>query len=108
MIRTTFASLGIAAMLLSAPVTIPAPAAAQVSINIDIGIGSHLSGRRRISCARGAELIREHGFRNVRRIDCRGRYFVYRAERRGNRFEIALSSRDGQVVDFRRLGRRGR
>ena len=108
MFRTTIASLGIVATLLSAPVTIPAPAAAQVSINIDIGIGTHLSGRRRISCARGAELIRNHGFRDIRRVDCRGRYFVYRATRRGSRFEIALSSRDGQVVDFRRLGRRGR
>jgi hypothetical protein len=105
MIRTTIASLGIAAMLLSVPATLPAPAAAQVSVNIDIGIGTQLSGRRRITCARGEQLIRRRGFRDVRRIDCRGRYFVYRASRRGSRFEIALSSRDGQVVDFRRVRR---
>jgi|SRR5262245_29900785 hypothetical protein len=106
MIRTTLASLGIVAMLLPVPVMIPPPASAQVSINIDIGIGTNLSGRRRISCARGAELLRNRGFRDVRSINCRGRYFVYRAARRGNRFEIALSSRNGEVVDLRRLGRR--
>lgn len=106
MIRTTVASLGIAAMLLSTPVTIPAPASAQVTVNIDLGLGTHLSGRQRITCSRGEQLIRSRGFRNIRRLDCRGRYFVYRASRQGTRFEIALSSRDGQVVDFRRLGRR--
>jgi hypothetical protein len=39
----------------------------------------------------------------VRRIDCRGRIFIYHARRGGNRFEVALNSRNGRVVDVRRI-----
>lgn len=47
----------------------------------------------------GERLMRARGFHNIRRVDCRGRHFVYRATRRGARFEIALHSRDGRVGD---------
>ncbi len=103
MIRTTIASLGIAVAILVAPAGLPTPAPAQVSV--DITIGTNLSSRRRISCARGEALLRSRGFRNIERRDCRGRFFVYRATRRGDRFEIAIRASDGQIVDFRRVRR---
>jgi hypothetical protein len=84
------------------PVSLPAPAHA-VSINIQIG--SNLNAGRAITCSQGQRLIQNRGFRNVRRIDCRGRVFVYHATRGNGRFEIALSSRTGRVVDLRRLRR---
>jgi plasmid stabilization system protein ParE len=43
------------------------------------------------------------GFRDVRRVDCRGRFYVYYARRGGSRFEIALSRHNGRVVDLRRI-----
>jgi hypothetical protein len=99
-----FATSAALAVALSLPlVGSPTPATAQVNVNINIG--SSLNFGRRISCSEGARIIRNRGFRDVRTVDCRGRYFVYRASRSGSRFEIALSARDGRVSDFRRLRR---
>jgi hypothetical protein len=90
--------------LLVPPVAVSTPAQAQVSINIQVG--TDLNRGRRISCSDGERLLRARGYRDVRRIDCRGRYFVYRAWRGNNRFEIALSASTGRVVDYRWLHRR--
>jgi hypothetical protein len=105
MIRTAIASLGIAAGILFTPVGASTPVRAQVTIDVDIGIGTNLSAGRLISCARGEVLLRSRGFRDIVRIDCRGRFFVYRATRRGSRFEIGIRASDGQIVDFRRVRR---
>ena len=106
MIRTTAALLSIGTLLLITPVGLPAPAnAVTIDINLGFGVGSDLDRGRRMSCRDGERILRNRGFRDVRRIDCRGRTFVYRGWRRGNRYEIALRSRDGRVVDVRRLRR---
>jgi hypothetical protein len=81
---------------------LPAPAEA---VTINVNIGRSINNGRSITCAEGERLLRARGFREVRRIDCRGRYFVYRGWRGGNRFEIAVRARDGRVVDVRRLRR---
>ena len=104
MMRVTIALLSLAAVLLLTPAGPTAPANA-VTVDINISTGTNLSSGRRITCREGERLLRDRGFRDVRRIDCRGRYFVYRAWHRNNRFEIALRSRDGRVVDMRRLRR---
>lgn len=75
-------------------------------VTIDIHVGSDLNFGRAITCSQGQRLIRNRGFRDVRRIDCRGRIFIYHATRANRRFEIALSARTGRVVDMRRIGRR--
>ncbi len=106
MIRSALASLIVTIGLLGIPVAAPSPASAQVSININLGIGTLLSGGRRISCFEGERILRNRGFHSIRRVDCRGRYFVYRATRRGNRYEIAVRSSNGRVVDVRRTRRR--
>jgi hypothetical protein len=76
-----------------------------VTINIGISIGTNISSGRRITCARGETLLRNRGVRNIVRVDCRGRYFVYRATRSASRFEIAIRASDGRVVDLRRVRR---
>lgn len=106
MFRSIILSCTLVAGLLLAPAVLtPDTARAQVSVNIDIGIGSNLSGGRRISCFEGERILRQRGFFNIRQVDCRGRYFVYRGTRRGWRTEIVLSSLNGRVVDYRRLRR---
>ncbi|TWF47386.1 hypothetical protein [Neorhizobium alkalisoli] len=91
------------ALSLILPVSLPAPAYA---LSINIQVGSNLNSGRAITCGQGQRLIQNRGFRNVRRIDCRGRVFVYHATRGNSRFEIGLSSRTGRVVDIHRLRRR--
>jgi hypothetical protein len=86
--------------VLISPVAMPTPAGA---VTININIGTSLNNGRSISCSQGERLLRSRGFRDVRRIDCRGRFFVYRATRNGRRFEIAIRSSNGQVVDVRRI-----
>jgi len=106
MIRMTAALLGIGALLFITPLGAPAPAnAVTIDVNLGFGVGSNLDRGRRMSCIEGERILRNRGFRDVRRIDCRGRTFVYHGSRRGNRYEIALRSRDGRVMDARRLRR---
>lgn len=92
----------LALLLLGTPGGVPAPAGA---VTININVGSSVSNGRGISCREGERLLRNRGFRDVRRIDCRGRHFVYRGWRGGSRFEIVLRSRDGSVVSRRRISR---
>ena len=102
MIRRMFASVAVVLGLLLTPAIMPVPANA---VTVNINIGSNLNSGRRISCAQGERLLRYRGFRDIRRIDCRGRYFVYRGWRGGSRFEITVRSSDGRVVNMRRIRR---
>ena len=99
--RALFACLGMA-LFLTEPLI--APAAAQ-SVTINLNVGSSLNNGRSITCRQGENILRRRGFRNIQRVDCRGRFFVYRAWRDNSRFEIAVSAHNGRVVDMRRLGR---
>jgi hypothetical protein len=99
--RPLFACLGLI-LCLAAIVAQPAPAYA---VNIQINIGTSLNNGRAITCRDGERLLRNRGFRNIRRVDCRGRFFVYRARRGTGHFEIALSAHNGRVVDLRRIRR---
>jgi hypothetical protein len=80
----------------------PAPAEA---VTININVGSSISNGRGITCREGERLLRNRGFRDVRRIDCRGRHFVYRGWRGGSRFEVVLRQSNGRVVSQRRISR---
>jgi len=99
-----FLSLALAVGLSVTSISVPTEASAQT--HISISVGTNLNRGRGISCSQGERLLRNRGFRDVRRIDCRGRFFIYRAWRGGSRFEIAIRQRDGRVVDMRRIGGR--
>lgn len=92
----------VALLLLGAPGEAPV---AQASVTININVGSSISNGRGITCREGERLLRNRGFRDVRRMDCRGRYFVYRGWRGGSRFEVVLRSSNGRVVSQRRISR---
>lgn len=106
MTRSWFLSIGISLCLFASPLGLPTVALAQSSVSIDIRIGTNLNQGRGITCSQGERILRSRGFRDVRRIDCRGRFFVYRASRGNTRFEIAVRQWDGRIVDVRRIGRR--
>ena len=100
MIRRAVAGLVILLGVVFAPSVMPSQAHA---VTININVGSSLNRGQRITCWEGERLLRNRGFRNVRRLDCRGRYFVYRGWRGSSRFEVTLRSRDGRVSNIRRL-----
>src|SRR5262245_26312161 len=102
-LKASMACLGLLIGLAVSPLAMPTEAEARISI--DINIGTNLSRGRRISCGEGERLLRNRGFRNVSRRNCRGRYFVYRGNRLGSRWEIALESRNGRIADIRWLRR---
>ena len=56
--------------------------------------------RAGISCGEGGQIVRERGFRNVRPVDCNGRAFTYVGQRRGETFEVRVSSFDGSVLNI--------
>jgi hypothetical protein len=99
--RQMLMSVGVVLCLLS-PQALPTPAEAS---SVNITIGSDLNRGRSISCRDGEWRLRDRGFRNIRRVDCGGRFFIYHASRDGRRYEIALSSHNGRVVDKRRIRR---
>lgn len=100
--RTVLATLVLALALVVEPMALPTPARA---VTVNITVGTNLSGGRAISCAEGARRVRNRGFRNVRSINCSGRYFVYRAWRGNRQYEIAVRRSNGRVVDVRLIGR---
>ncbi|SOC35888.1 hypothetical protein SAMN05892877_102210 [Rhizobium subbaraonis] len=100
--RRAFIASLLAVLAATPPVLAPVPAEA---VTVNIQIGTNISGGRSISCQEGSRRLRSRGFRDVRAIDCRGRFFVYRAWRGGSRFEIAINRHTGRVVDMRRLRR---
>lgn len=87
---------------LAAPAALPTPAQA---VTINLTIGTSLNNGRAITCRDGERILRNRGFRDIRRVDCRGRFFVYHARRGAGRFEIAISAHNGRVVDLRRIRR---
>lgn len=101
--RYLFACLGLL-LSLAASATSPAPVqAATINPNIGIGLSTGLNSGRAINCWGGARILRNRGFWDVRRADCRGRIFVYRARRGGNRYEISVNAQNGRVVSTRRM-----
>jgi hypothetical protein len=98
----TAKSVALALCLFLTPLAAPAPAFA---VTVNINIGSNLNNGRPISCREGERRLRQRGFRDVRRVDCRGRTFVYRAWRGNQRVQISLDSRNGRVSDVRRIRR---
>ena len=52
-------------------------------------------GYYRISCWQGRQILRDRGYYRVRTVECNGRTFTYLGSRRGNIFQILLSSRSG-------------
>jgi len=99
--RPLFACLGLVFSLV-VPLALPAPAHA---VTININIGTSLNNGRAITCREGERLLRNRGFWNVRRVDCRGRLFTYRARRANGLFEVGLNARNGRVVDMHRIRR---
>ena len=65
-------------------------------------IGSYVGDGKPINCRQGERFLRRRGFSSIRRIDCRGRYYIYQGSRRGSRYSITVRARDGRIVDFRR------
>jgi len=103
-VRSSLASFVLTLAVVASPVAVPREASAQ--IGIQIGAGNSLNHGRPVTCNQGARLLRTRGFRDVNVVNCRGRYFTYRASRRAERFEIAVRQRDGRIVEMRRTSRR--
>jgi len=101
MLRLCFSAVFLLGLLLP-----PAIVPARAQVTIEIQIGSDLNQGRRISCSQGERLLRNRGYRDIRRIDCSGRFFIYRAWRGNSRWEIAIRASNGRVVDVIRLRRR--
>jgi hypothetical protein len=87
---------------LSVPAALPTTAYA---VTVNISIGTSLNNGRAITCRDGERILRSRGFWDIRRQDCRGRFFVYRARHLAGRFEVGVAAHNGRVVDLRRLGR---
>lgn len=102
MIHRALSLLTIGFGMLLMPVVIPTAAEA---VTVNIIVGTNLNNGRAITCWEGERLLHNRGFRDIRRMDCRGRYFVYRGSRGGSRFEIAIRSSNGRVADLRRISR---
>ncbi len=97
MCRNPFIALALAISLLT-PTAVPSFAA-----TVSITVGSNLHNGRAITCSQGQRLLQNRGFRDVRRMNCRGRLFTYHARRGGGRFEVTLNSRTARVTDIRRI-----
>lgn len=96
MLKMMVAAAGLSVGLLMMPV---ATAPAKAGVNIDINIG----GKNRISCRRGARIVVDYGFYQVRPRDCSGGTYTYFGRRKGKSFIVYVDSRRGYVKDIRRI-----
>jgi hypothetical protein len=75
---------------------------------ISIGIGGDGDdadddeGDSRISCSRGRRAVEKAGFRNVRERNCKGDTYRYTGSKKGDNFEVRVSSRNGRIVSVRK------
>ena len=60
-------------------------------VNIDDGI----------SCGEGLGIVRQHGYRRVRTVDCSGDIYTYQGTKRGRVMDIDVNL-DGAIVDVYR------
>ena len=97
MIRMMMAAAGLSLGLMMMPVA-TVPAKAGVGVTIDLGLG-----KNRISCRRGARIVEDYGFWDVRARNCSGDHYRYVGRKRNGKFVITLNSRRGRIVDVRRL-----
>jgi hypothetical protein len=112
LVRKILATAAVAASIVMAPVT----ADAKTNVNIGIGIGTpgyigppayvgppvYIGPPAyRISCARGANMLRYRGYRGVYARDCFGGTYSYIGWARGGRFLIFVDARNGAVVGRR-------
>lgn len=96
---------------------------AEARVNVDIGIGVPYYGngryyepyyyaapRRRyyaprpaprrygrLSCGEARRIVRNHGYRRVRAIDCSGNRYTFHAMRGGEWYRIRMRSRTGRI-----------
>lgn len=97
MIKMTMAAAGLSIGLMMMPIVTTTPT--QAGVNIDVNIG----GKNRISCRRGARIVEDYNFYDVRARDCSGNNYSYFGRRKGKRFVINVDSRRARVTDIRRI-----
>jgi hypothetical protein len=97
---------------LSVPLALSAAPASADDVDVDVrfGVGAPSYGygvygdgsyrpyhRRKLSCWRARQLVRDHGFRRVRTIECSGRVYTFRGIRRGHPVIIKVDARFGRI-----------
>jgi hypothetical protein len=55
----------------------------------------------RISCFEGREALLHRGFYRIRTIECSGRAYTYLGKRRGETFQVVVSSQSGRILSLR-------
>jgi hypothetical protein len=81
----------------------PKPQGPDINVNLDLGGGYNGGGYDGgyddgISCKEGRSIVRHHGFKKVRAIDCSGDTFTYAARKHGQPFTIDVNM-DGDIID---------
>lgn len=102
-LRSSLVSFTLSLAVLTSPL-VSQEASAQIGINMSTG--SSLNRGRPVTCPQAERLLRNRGFRDIHRENCRGRFFNYRASRNGQRFAISVRQSDGRIVDMRRTSGR--
>jgi hypothetical protein len=60
--------------------------------------GGHPRPSFGISCMAGRQEVRENGFNRVRTIECAGPSYTYAAWRHGDRYQVKVSRRSGEII----------
>ncbi|MBI2719721.1 MAG: hypothetical protein HY245_09575 [Rhizobiales bacterium] len=58
--------------------------------------------RWRLTCAEGRRIVDRRDYDRVRAIDCRPRYYYYRASKAGRWYIVGLDSVTGRIVSVKR------
>lgn len=110
--KTTLAAAAVATGLVALAPAQQAEAKTNFNIDIGVGLGGFYPGdgyyggyyprRHGISCNKGRNIVRWHGFNRVHAVDCGAPVYQYNARKNGRFYRVKVSSR-GHVIDVRRI-----
>jgi hypothetical protein len=113
--KSLFAASALAAGLLAVQ-----PNAAEAKANVDInvylpGMGGYDPGYPgpgygysgyapgKMSCFQGRQSLRWKGFKQIKTLDCAGKFYGYTARKNGKLYKVQLNSFSGHVVSIKKL-----
>ena len=118
MLDKLFSKTGLGAALIAGVLSVgaltvtPNVAEAKTHIGIWIGIPGfdywrgpgyyHGRYRHRLSCSEGRRIVDRRGFNSVTAIDCRPRYYHYRARKSGRWYTVRFDSLTARMTYWRR------
>jgi hypothetical protein len=105
MLKTLLSSIGVALVFALATANVPRADDWEHKgswVGHDFGDDDYDRSPARISCNRGAAVVRSAGYERIRARDCNGEVYSYSGRKNGANFLIGVDSSGGEITSVRK------